>query len=132
MVIDGVETYSLGTTPVDELVDLVDQAVSSGTGARRSAGRQLRVVVAGGVDIAVGDFNVGEVPVACGVVTDLCAVTVGVAILVCPSGAADKIRRRQVIFVGGEQRVDFLFDYRCETRIGDDANDFVAFIAPRE
>jgi hypothetical protein len=89
-------------------------------------------MVAGGVDIAIGDFDIDKVPVARCVVTDLRSASVRVAIRICPRRATDKIQRRQIVFVGGQQRINFRFDCRREARIGNDTGDLMAFIAPSE
>ena len=87
-------------------------------------------MVTGGGDIAVSDFDIDNMPVTGCIVADLRAGSVGVTILVRSCGPADKIRCGQIIFVGGEQRIDFAFNYRREARVGNDTDNLVAFVAP--
>ena len=70
-------------------------------------------------------FKIDEVPSPCGLVANFCGLTIGFAVLVGPGRAADKIRRGQLVLVGGEQRIDFVFHRRLESAVGDDTDDSV-------
>src|SRR5581483_4420277 len=113
-----------------ELLDLVDDARPGRTGARGFSRRQFRMSLAGGLEVAVGELDVDEVPVARGLVANFGRLAVGVAILVRPGRAADEIGRSEIVFVRGEQSVDFLFRRRREPRVGARAGNLVAAVAP--
>ena len=87
-------------------------------------------MVAGGIDITGFNVDIGKVPFPCGLIANFRGLTIGFAVFVGPSRAADEIRRREVVLVSGKQRVDSLLNERRKARVGDHAYDLVALVAP--
>jgi hypothetical protein len=88
------------------------------------------MVLAGGIDITGFNSDIGEVPFSRGLIADFRGLTIGFAIFIGPSRAADKIRRGQIVVIRGKQRVDFSLDDGRKTRVGDHAHNLVTLVAP--
>jgi hypothetical protein len=118
---------------LEKFIDLVDDAILRGPGARGLAGSERRKAEAGCCDVGLAgrgpvvggpiDLDVDEVP--CG------GVSMRVAIFVGPRGSAGEVRGRQWIGVAGEQRVQSVTHLRGEVPIGDEGGDLVAAVSPR-
>jgi len=79
------------------------------------------------IDVRVVDFNVDEVPLA--------RAPLQVAIfLYCvgPGRLARNIMRRVAVGVGRQKRGDLLSNRRVEKALGDQGDDLVTLVAPRE
>ena len=115
-----------------KFIDLVHYAVARRADGRCGAGGQSRTAEKGAIEIAVGQLDVGEVPVVGLVVVHLGRVPVGIAELVGPGRLVGDVGGREVGGVGFEQRDDLRMNLGLHIMIGDQRDDFVTLVASGE
>jgi hypothetical protein len=114
-----------------ELLDLIDHTRLRWTIRGNCSGWQRRVPEASSIKVRIAKFDVHEMPLM-GLIVLPRSASVGVPIPVCPGGFAGDVVSGQIVGVGGKHRCDLFPDGRIEKPLGNQCDDLVALVSPRE